>query len=266
VLPGETLVLEASASGASDFSLEASAGRVGPALSGRWVWKAPDAPGLCSFIVRSADFADSITVTAFVMVPFDSLRGGRLGDYLVGDYPLRPLRDLRIYEPPRGFIPVGEPERGVMLSPHFRLGQFVCKQEARCERYVVLQEKLILKLELILEELNLRGHPARTLHVMSGYRTPHYNRLIGNVEFSRHLWGGAADIFVDRDPADGIMDDLNGDGRVDLGDAGVLYRLIESLHSRPEYEPFIGGLARYGSTLSHGPFVHVDVRGRRTRW
>jgi hypothetical protein len=27
-----------------------------------------------------------------------------------------------------------------------------------------------------------------------------------------------------------------------------------------------GGLARYRETGSHGPFVHVDVRGIFTRW
>jgi len=62
------------------------------------------------------------------------------------------------------------------------------------------------------------------------------------------------------------MDDLNGDGRVDLQDAGVLYEIVDDLYGRPWYAPLIGGLARYRTTSAHGPFVHVDVRGSRARW
>jgi uncharacterized protein YcbK (DUF882 family) len=101
---------------------------------------------------------------------------------------------------------------------------------------------------------------------MSGYRTPYYNKLIGNVKYSRHLWGGAADIFIDEHPEDGMMDDLNGDGRIDCHDAAVLYDIIDQMYGKPWYERFLGGLGRYEKTNSHGPFVHVDVRGFRARW
>jgi uncharacterized protein YcbK (DUF882 family) len=93
---------------------------------------------------------------------------------------------------------------------------------------------------------------------MSGYRTPAYNRALGNVLYSRHTFGSAADIFVDANH-DGRMDDLNGDGRSDAGDAEVLYRLFEEPQST-------GGLGKYRETRAHGPFVHVDVRDRRARW
>jgi len=101
------------------------------------------------------------------------------------------------------------------VSPHFKLGQFLCKQPGGFPKYLVLDEILVLKLELILEELNRRGHAADTLHIMSGYRTPYYNKAIGNVDYRRHLWGKAADIFIDAAPADDMMDDLNRDGAVD---------------------------------------------------
>jgi hypothetical protein len=55
------------------------------------------------------------------------------------------------------------------------------------------------------------------------------------------------------------MDDLNGDGRSDAGDAEVLYRLFEEPQST-------GGLGKYRETRAHGPFVHVDIRDRRARW
>jgi uncharacterized protein YcbK (DUF882 family) len=101
---------------------------------------------------------------------------------------------------------------------------------------------------------------------MSGYRTPYYNHAIGNVKYSRHLWGGAADIFIDVAPADGVMDDLDGDGTVDVRDAHVLYELVDTMYGSPLYEPFVGGLGAYRTTPAHGPFIHVDARGFRARW
>ena len=88
------------------------------------------------------------------------------------------------------------------ISPHFQLGQFVCKAGGGYPKYIVLKEKLILKLERIIEEMNLNGTGCKTLHIMSGYRTPWYNAKIGNVAYSRHIYGDAADIYIDSRPED----------------------------------------------------------------
>jgi uncharacterized protein YcbK (DUF882 family) len=125
---------------------------------------------------------------------------------------------------------------------------------------------LLLKLELILEKVNEKGYRCDTFHIMSGYRTPYYNKAIGNVKYSRHIYGGAADIFIDENPKDNMMDDLNQDGKIDYRDAAIIYRIIDDLYGKKFYDPFLGGLARYKKTSNHGPFVHVDVRGRRARW
>ena len=111
-----------------------------------------------------------------------------------------------------------------------------------------------------------RGIAASTFRIMSGYRTPYYNRRVGNeTSYSRHVYGDAADIYVDED-GDGRMDDLDRDGRVTLGDARVLARVVESMSDRWGDDRFEGGLGFYGATRSHGPFVHVDTRGWRARW
>jgi uncharacterized protein YcbK (DUF882 family) len=123
-----------------------------------------------------------------------------------------------------------------------------------------------VKLELLLEKTNEAGYRCDSFVVMSGYRTPFYNHLIGNVKYSRHQWGGAADIFIDEDPVDGMMDDLNGDGKSDVRDAHVLYEIVDRMYGKPWYEPYIGGLGAYRTTPNHGPFVHVDARGFRARW
>jgi len=103
--------------------------------------------------------------------------------------------------------------------------------------------------------------------VMSGYRTPVYNRGIGNVTtFTRHQYGDAADIFIDEHPADGKMDDLNHDGRTDRLDAQLLRSWAEQLDRTPQMDVKIGGLSDYGATETHGPFVHVDARGYAARW
>ncbi|MDX1389079.1 MAG: D-Ala-D-Ala carboxypeptidase family metallohydrolase, partial [Acidobacteriota bacterium] len=181
-------------------------------------------------------------------------------------YPATPLKGLEIYQPPRGFIEVTEANVDTPVAPHFTLRQFLCKQGGGYPKYVVLRERLLLKLELLLEQVNAAGFECDTFHVMSGYRTPYYNRSIGNVKYSRHVYGGAADIFIDVDPRDGNMDDLNGDGKIDVHDAGVLYDLIDGLYGTDFYNAYVGGLGRYKKTKAHGPFVHVDVRGFRARW
>jgi hypothetical protein len=80
------------------------------------------------------------------------------------------------------------------------------------------------------------------------------------------VYGDAADIFIDQNPKDGMMDDLNQDGKIDYKDAGVLYDIIDEMFGKPWYTPFVGGLGRYKKTKEHGPFVHADARGFRARW
>lgn len=267
VLPGEKLEIEVPAGEtASACSLDVSVGQAAGEGLNRWTWEAPHETGDASIVIRNADLRDSVTLNAFVMIPFKNLTGEYLNGYRVGKYPGVSIGKVSIYGSPAGFIEVTERNFNTLVSPHFQLGQFICKQDGGYPKYIVLRERLVLKLELILEHLNMAGHGCNTLEVMSGYRTPYYNKAIGNVEYSRHLWGGAADIFVDSDPADGMMDDLNGDGVIDLLDARVISDLIDRMYGRPWYERFIGGLAKYRSNSRHGPFVHVDVRGKRARW
>ena len=82
---------------------------------------------------------------------------------------------------------------------------------------------------------------------------------------SRHLYGDAADIYVD-DDGDGQMDDLNEDGAVDVQDARLLAEIVEAQRDEPWYAPFVGGLGVYGPAPHRGPFIHVDTRGEPVRW
>jgi hypothetical protein len=267
VVPGENVTLEvAGIASGSGYVARSAAGRIASlgTAGGRWVWSAPLAPGLYPIQVVSPDGGDSVTLQAFVVVPFDGLQGEVLNGYRIGRYPEKP-RGVSSYALPVGFVEVTPENEDVFVSPHFRLKQFLCKQAAGSRRYVVLNERLLVTLEYVLERVRAAGYRATTFHVMSGYRTPAYNKAIGNVKFSQHQLGSAADIFIDEN-GDGRMDDLNGDGRSDIRDADVLYRIIDAASSRPEGQGLIGGIGKYPPTSAHGPFVHVDVRPGHARW
>ncbi len=108
-----------------------------------------------------------------------------------------------------------------------------------------------------MSELNHRGLELDTLFIMSGYRTPWYNQRIGNrTKYSRHLYGGAADIFPDGD----------GDGFPNRADAETLAEIVAKLTESGHAKSLVGGLGINGPAPHRGPFVHVDVRGYPARW
>lgn len=265
VLPGESvdLAIEGvdSPAGLEGFRLRDRDGVVASRGLGRWTWTAPAAPGAVPLRAEGPDGA-AIQLNVLVLHPFDEIdRGGELNGYPIGRYVTGPGRS----DPPAGFIEGDQEILDLSVAPDFTLRQFLCKEPGE-PPYLALSEPLLVKLETILTAVRATGVEARTLQVMSGFRTPVYNRAIGNVtDGSRHLWGDAADVFVDVG-GDGWMDDLTGDGRVDLEDGRVLFRIAERVEQ--EGEDFIrpGGLSLYPANSVHGPFVHVDARGFPARW
>lgn len=265
VLPGESVEMEVSGAARSDIEIEVSDGsltRDGPA---RWSWIPPENDGHAD-LTLSAPGAASITLRAWTLVPRTEIANGRIGGFRVGQYPATPLRGNPIYLPPAGLVRVTEANRDVRVSPHFTIGHFISKQSSDLPSYLILRPQLLLKLELLLEALVDRGYPIGSFHVMSGYRTPYYNvQVLGNVQYSRHQWGGAADIFVDERPRNGFMDDLDGDGEVGLSDIAVITEVVDSLERELDGFP-IGGAGVYRANAVRGPFVHIDVRGVPARW
>ena len=204
-----------------------------------------------------------------VLTPFSAKVHGRIGEYRMGRWPHegRSSGDSS-YDTPKGFIAVTRQNAGVHVSDHFTLGQFVTKDQFETwPKYVVLDRRLLDKLELTIEELQRMGHPVHGLFVMSGFRTPQYNErgvgAGGRAALSRHQYGDAADVYPD-DNGRGLMDDLNGDGRVDLADARILAEAAE--HVEESHPELVGGIGIYPATSVHGPFVHIDARGRKARW
>jgi hypothetical protein len=266
VMPSETVNITAALDGGGPAAeLTAGAGsirRIGPAA---WTWTAPETSGLLELVVGPSDGHEKIRLNVFVMVPFDHT-SETLNGYRIGHYEEKPLRGERAWIRPDGFIEVTPEILDTPVSPHFTIGQFLCKQAGEFPKYVVVRERLLLKLEMLLQQVNGMGYRTNTLHVMSGFRTPWYNRAIGNTTtYSQHLYGSAADVYVDADD-DSYMDDLTGDDAVTRGDAVRMASIIETHRNEDWYRPFIGGLGIYSPASHRGPFIHVDVRGSLARW
>lgn len=251
VLPGETVRISA------EVPFRFDGGKRGTDA----LWRAPEQSGLQSLQLTSDD-GKKVLVNVFILTPYRNLRDGKLSGYRIGSY----AKGTGPYRQPGGFVEVNAQTASVWVSPHFQLQQFLCKQPGGFPKFVILSERLLIKLELILQRLHARSIKADTLFIMSGYRTPAYNHSLGNVGRSRHLYGDAADIFVDSNPRDGRMDDLNGDGRSDLKDSEVLRDVVQSLEAERTGNFPVGGLGLYTSNHAHGPFVHVDARGHAAKW
>lgn len=86
----------------------------------------------------------------------------------------------------------------------------------------------------------LRDHINKPVLIISGYRSPEYNKKIDGAKQSQHMFAKAADIKV------------RGMTPVEV------YETVLSLIKQGKMEE--GGLGLYGT------FVHYDVRGVKARW
>ena len=220
-------------------------------------------------IYEATDSAVARPFSLIALLPFTAKRAGKVGSYRVGSWPSEgTAARSATSRNPAGFIRVTKDNQDTRVSEHFRLRDFLTKdQQGVWPKYLVLREPLVDKLELIIDDLAKRGVQVTRMTVMSGFRTPQYNvkgvGTGGRARDSRHQYGDAADVFVDND-GDGRMDDLNRDGRVDHRDAQVILDAAERIER--SYPTLVGGAGLYRATRAHGPFAHIDVRGARARW
>lgn len=90
--------------------------------------------------------------------------------------------------------------------------------------------------ELIVRLNAIRSRFKKPIIVNSGYRSPEHNKAVGGVKNSTHVQGIAADIRPE-----------------DLKDLPELQKIADELNPH-------GGVGFYNT------FVHVDVRGEKSRW
>ncbi|HEX5970330.1 MAG TPA: hypothetical protein VFY85_00275 [Gemmatimonadaceae bacterium] len=210
------------------------------------------------------------------LVPSSTKRNGKVGLYYVGNWPGEKGGRVNApgkappdrYQPPSGFIEVTKANADTRVSEHFRLRDFLTHDQPNVwPKYLVLQMRNVDKLELVLSDLAQRGIDVSGVTVMSGFRSPQYNEGGGNTggraSLSRHMYGDAADIFIDSNH-DGVMDDLNHDGRISIADSRVIQQAVDRVEAaHPE---LVGGAGVYPAESGHGPFIHIDSRGYRARW
>lgn len=260
--PGETL----DAPQGAEVQLRPASGTAGGTVAA----DQPQAPGIWNVVLKMADAIRPATdIAVITLVPLSAKQNGRIGSYRVGSWPFeRGGAPRPVYEPPPGLVKVTPQNMNVWVSEHIQLKDFVTKgQNDVWPKYVAMQPRELDKVELTLQELEREGHPVKNIFVVSGFRTPSYNESggdpSGRAALSRHMYGDAMDIAVDND-GDGFMDDLNGDGRVDVADARVIGQAAERVEqAHPE---LVGGIGIYTPTGAHHGFVHIDTRGFRARW
>lgn len=230
------------------------------------VLRAPERPGVWKLAISDERDNTADEVPVITQVPFTAKQDGYVNGYRMGRWSTEGQSRVDRYAPPAGFIEVTRENQDLQISEHFRLRQFLTKNQPDVwPKYIALDLRLIDKLELVLQELRGMGIRADGMYVMSGFRTPEYNGPGGDgrAKLSRHTYGDAADVWVDSD-RDGYMDDLNQDGRRDILDGDLMRRAVDRVEQR--YPDLIGGVGLYHANSAHGPFVHIDVRGNAARW
>jgi uncharacterized protein YcbK (DUF882 family) len=123
----------------------------------------------------------------------------------------------------------------MQLEKNFLLHEFRCKDGTG------VPEELMENVKKLARNLQvLRDHLKRPITVMSGYRTPAYNKKCGGAPKSQHRLATAADLIVS--------------GMTSLEVRDAIIQLIK------EGKMDSGGVGIYPT------FVHYDVRGRNARW
>jgi uncharacterized protein YcbK (DUF882 family) len=224
---------------------------------------APPGPGFYHLaIVRGVEREIIPEPTLAVLVPFEQKVAGKLNGYRIGTYL---AERLGREDHPEGFIQVRAEDSSLMVSKHLRLGDFLTHdgQAEVWPKYVALNPRLLDKLELVLAKVGEHAHVAArpglerevAFDVHSGFRTPAHNNGVWRAATdSRHEHGDAADVAIDAD----------GDGRVTLKDERLVERAVEQVEE--EHPDLVGGLGLYTSAYYHTPYVHIDARGKRSRW
>ena len=121
------------------------------------------------------------------------------------------------------------------LSKNFKKTEFKCRDGS-----AVPEDLMSNLIELVKNLQIIRDHIGKPMHIISGYRSPKYNRKIGGARKSQHMKARAADIVVKNLKPQELRE--------------VIINLIKEGKIKK------GGVGLYRS------FVHYDTRGWNARW
>jgi hypothetical protein len=217
--------------------------------------------------------------TFVVRRAFDAKGDGIINGYPVGIYPNPEVdsapggvrENPAAYRPPTHLIPVTPETAKLRLTPHLRLGDFSPAEDRDKYHVIALNPRLAQFLEALCVQLNKEGFKGEGLRILRGYVSPYARqRLVREgidvVPFSRHQYGDAVVLIVDTD-TNGVMDDLTGDGVVDVHDADRLADIVDALQRSMSLWGGVGTYARYDDPKAPAtPCVQLDLRGWRERW
>ncbi len=253
--PGETLDLSTAVPCTWTFSAGEPSSSEGVSAT----WTAPRSHGTFRLTLASGEAVQEYAV--IVVVDASRWRTPTLNSYPVGLYGDGSSRG----DNPESFVELGANGGGVRLSSHFTLGEFLGHTEGAYPQYLALDLRLVDKLEALIDAVGREYPEPVDMNVMSGYRTPDYNRSIGNeTDFSAHLYGTAADVWLEGFPPNGLMDDIDRNKRIDVSDGEHAVDIVRRIEASGGVS--VGGASAYRWTPQHGPFVHIDVRGRPASW
>ncbi len=265
----------------------------------RFRWRAPAAAGPCRVALRlerQTRFEDASatamqaaarrqglvsewSAVALIRHPFNAAGDGIIEGYTVGLYPdpnrenVLPAIQQRAesYRPPRALIPVTPETEALRVSPRFRLGDFSPRSERGKPHYIALDPRLLQFLEAFAAQVEKEGLRADALRILRGYVSPYTRQRLARdganlKEFSRHQYGDAVALILDAD-GDQRLDDLTGDGKVDLADADRLSALADATLRELGMGGGVGVEAHFREPgAPDTPILSVDTRGWNTSW
>jgi len=121
------------------------------------------------------------------------------------------------------------------LEENFSLSEFRCRDDSD------VPDEFMDNVRLLAKNLQvLREHVGKPIRVISGYRSPKYNRKIGGARKSQHMLAKAADIKISGMTPEEVK--------------AVIVQLIK------EGKMHVGGIGLYRT------FTHYDIRGWNARW
>ena len=121
------------------------------------------------------------------------------------------------------------------LTKNFSLKEFRCKDGTDVpDEYMDNVQELAENLQV------LRDHLGKSIRVISGYRSPKYNRKIDGARRSQHLTASGADIKIT--------------GLLPVEIKVIILDLIRE------------GKMKEGGIGVYKGFLHYDIRGKKVRW
>ena len=234
-----------------------SSTRVPPRLLGENALIAPMAAGFYHLAVLHGTERQILPEpTLAVMVPFEEKIAGRLNGYRIGTY-IAERFGRHDHERPEGFLEVRPEFLDLQVTKHLRLADFVTHDDQAdvWPKYVVLNPRLLDKLELVFADLGGHARPNLEVDVHSGFRSPSHNAHVRRAASdSRHQYGDAADVAID----------VDGDGKITMMDELLVMLAVDRVEDK--HPDLAGGLGMYISRRYPSPYLHIDARGKRTRW